>query len=199
LVDNLHHFPAADRERIRAAIEHVRASTSAKFAFVAVPASDHYALFAEVWAAVVSLVLTGALALVRPHFSIGAGFVVNAALFVALSLIFEWWPIRLALVPAGFKRMAVARMARHQYAANLISKDAEHNGVMLFASLAERHLEIIAERDAHAHAPPGTWESIIANATATMQRQSVAEGLVQAILACGQVQSAAFPAMPAKA
>jgi len=147
LVDNLHHFPVADRERIRAAIEHVRASTSAKFAFVAVPASDHYALFAEVWAAVVSLVLTGALALVRPHFSIGAGFVVNAALFVALSLIFEWWPIRLALVPGGFKRMAVARMARHQYAANLISKDAEHNSVMLLASLAEANCLVLIDED----------------------------------------------------
>lgn len=193
MVDNLHHFPSADRARIRAAIEHVRASTSAKFAFVAVPASDHYALFPEVWAAVISLVLTGALALLRPNFGIGAGFVVNAGLFVALSLIFEWWPVRLALVPAGFKRMAVARMARHQYAANLISKDAEHNGVLLFVSLAERHLEIIAERDAHAHAPPGTWESIVANATATMRTQSVPEGLVQAIFACGEIQAAAFP------
>jgi len=195
LVDNLHHFPPADRDRIRAAIDHLRASTSAKFAFVAVPASDHYVLFAEVWAAAVSLLLTGALALVRPHLGIGAGFIVNTALFIVLSLIFEWWPIRLALVPPGFKRTAVARMARHQYAANLISKDAEHNGVMLFASLAERHLEIVAERDAHAHAPPGTWETIVANATATMRTQSVAEGLVQAILACGQIQAAAFPAM----
>jgi putative membrane protein len=194
LVDNLHHLPAADRERIRAAIEHVRTSTAAKFAFAAVPASDHYAFFPEIWAAVVALALTGVLALVRPHLSIGAGFAVNAALFVALSFVFEWWPIRLWLVPAGFKRMAVARMARRQYAANLISKDAEHNGVMLFASLAERHLEIIAERDAHAHAPAGTWETIVANATATMRSQGVAEGLVQAILACGQLQAAWFPA-----
>ncbi len=193
MVDILHHFAASDRERIRAAVEHVRASTSAKFAFVAVPASDHYALFPEVWAAVVALALTGALALVRPHLGIGSGFAVNAALFIALSFVFEWWPIHVRLVPPAFKRAAVSRMARHQFAANLISKDAEHNGVMLFASLAERHLEIIAERDAQAHAPAGTWETIVANATGTMRSQSVAEGLIQAILACGQIQAAAFP------
>lgn len=194
MVEALHHFPATERERIRAALEHVRASTSAKFAFVAVPASDHYALFPEVWAAVVSLALTGALALVRPHLPIGAGFAVNAALFIALSFVFEWWPIRIRLVPPAFRRIAVARMARHEFAANLISRDKEHNGVMLFASLAERHLEIIAERDAHARAPTGTWETIVANATATMRSQSVADGLIQAILACGQVQAASFPA-----
>jgi putative membrane protein len=90
--------------------------------------------------------------------------------------------------------MAVARMARHQFAAHLISKDAEHNGVMLFASLAERHIEIVAERDVHAHAAPGTWDSIVANATATMRTQNVIEGLIQAVLACGQIQAAAFPA-----
>jgi putative membrane protein len=197
LVDGLHHFGASDRERIRAAVEQVRASTSAKFAFVAVPASDHYALFPEVWAAVVSLALTGALALARPHLPIGAGFAVNAALFIALSFVFEWWPVRIRLVPRGFQRTAVARMARHEFAVHVISRDKENNGVMLFASLAERHLEIIAERDAHAHAPTGAWETIVANATATMRRQSVSEGLIQAVLACGQVQAASFPAGPA--
>lgn len=197
MVDGLHHLPASDRERIRAAVEQVRASTSAKFALVAVPASDHYALFPEVWAAVVSLSLTGALALARPHLPIGAGFAVNAALFIALSFMFEWWPIRIRLVPRSFQRVAVARLARHEFAAHIISRDKENNGVMLFASLAERHLEIIAERDAHAHAPTGTWETIVANATATMRTQSIAEGLVQAILACGQVQAAAFPRLHA--
>jgi putative membrane protein len=198
LVDALHHVSASDRERVRAALEHVRAATSAKFAFVAVPASDRYVLFPEVWAAVVSLALTGALALARPHLPIGAGFAVNAALFIALSFIFEWRPIHIRLVPAPFKRAAVSRLARHEFAVHVISRDKENNGVMLFASLAERHLEIIAERDAHAHAPTGTWETIVANATATMRNQSVAEGLIQAILACGQVQAASFPAQPSE-
>jgi putative membrane protein len=193
LVDALHSLSADDRERVRRAVETARNSTSAKFDFVIVPASDHYALFPEVWAAAVALVLTGMLALAKPWLSIGTGFVVSTVLFIAFSVGFEWWPIRVRLVPRFYKRIAASRMARHQFAAHLISKDQEHNGVMLFVSLAEHHLEIIAERDAHARVPSGTWDRIVAEATAKMS-VNLADGLANATLACGNALSAAFPA-----
>ena len=186
-------MPAADRERIREAVAAARASTSAKFDFIVVPASDHYVLFPEVWAAAVALILTGVLALVKPWLSIGTGFVVSTVLFIAFSIAFEWWSIRVRLVPRYYKRIAASRMARHQFAAHLISKDQEHNGVMLFVSLAEHHLEIIAERDAHAAIPAGTWDRIIAEATSKMST-NLAEGLANAVRACGNALSAAFPA-----
>jgi putative membrane protein len=178
---------------MRQAVEAARKSTSAKFDFIVVPASDHYALFPEVWAAAVALVLTGLLALVKPWLSIGTGFMVSTVLFIAFSVAFEWWPIRVRLVPRAFKRIAASRMARHQFAAHLISKDQEHNGVMLFVSLAERHLEIIAERDAHARVPAGTWDRIVAEATAKMS-VNLADGLANAVSACGNALSAEFPA-----
>ena len=194
MVDALHRLPAADRERIRKAVEAARGGTSAKFDFIVIPASDHYALFPEVWAAAVALVLTGVLALARPWLSIGTGFVVTTVLFIAFSVAFEWWPIRVRLVPRVYKRIAAGRMARHQFAAHLISRDREHNGVMLFVSLAERHLEIIAERGAHEAVPAGTWDRIIADGTAAIRGRGLAIGLMNAIAACGSALSAAFPA-----
>jgi putative membrane protein len=64
---------------------------------------------------------------------------------------------------------------------------------MLFVSLAEHYLEIIAERDAHVAAPTGTWDAIVADATAKMSA-NLADGLVAAITACGARLAAAFPA-----
>lgn len=179
------------------AVAAARAATGAHFDFVAVPASDHYALFPEVWAAAVALVLTGVLALMKPWLSIGTGFAVTTVLFIAFSVAFEWWPIRVRLVPRIYRRIAASRMARHQFAAHLISRDLEHNGVMLFVSLAEHHLEIIAERDAHAAVPAGTWERIVSDATAAMRGRGLAVGLAGAISECGRVLAAAFPGMRA--
>ena len=193
MVDALHRLPAADRERIRQAVASTRASTGAKFDFIVVPASDHYVLFPEVWAAAVALVLTGFLALMKPGLSIGTGFVVTTVLFIAFSVAFEWWPIHVRLVPHFYKRIAASRMARHQFAAHLISKDQEQNGLMLYVSLAEHHVEIIAERDAHAAVPAGTWDRIVADATAKMAL-NVADGLAKAVSACGTALAAAFPA-----
>jgi putative membrane protein len=193
LVDALHNLPAADRERARKAAEAARHSTVARFDFIVVPASDHYALFPEVWAAAIALVLTGVLALFRPWLSIGTGFAVTTVLFIAFSVVLEWWPLRVRLVPRFYKRICASRMARHQFAAHLISKDQEHNGVMLFVSLAERHLEIIAERDAHAAVPAGTWERIVSDATSAMRGRGPAVGLVNAISECGRVLAQPFP------
>jgi putative membrane protein len=193
LVDALHSLDQADRDRVRKAVADARDSTAAKFDFIVVPASDHYALFPEVWAAAAAMVLTGLLALVKPWLSIGTGFIVIVALFVAFSALFSWWPIRMRLVPRFHKRICASRMARHQFAAHLISKDQEHNGVMLFVSLAERHLEIIAERDAHVAVPAGTWDRIVSDATSAARGRGLAVGLVNAISECGRALAAAFP------
>lgn len=192
MVDALHSLNEADRKRVRAAVEAARASTAAKFDFVVVPASDHYALYPVVWSAVLSIALTGALSLLRPHLTIGAGVIVTAALFALLSFLLELWPVRMLLAPRRVKRTLCGRMARHQFSAHLISRDTEHNGVLLFVSLAEHHLEIIAERDAHAAAPDGTWDRIVSDATAKMSG-NLADGLVDAVTACGAVLSKAFP------
>lgn len=192
MVDALHSLNEADRKRVRAAVEAARASTAAKFDFVVVPASDHYALYPVVWSAVLSIALTGALSLLRPHLTIGAGVIVTAALFALLSFLLELWPVRMLLAPRRVKRTLCGRMARHQFSAHLISRDTEHNGVLLFVSLAEHHLEIIAERDAHAAAPDGTWDRIVSDATAKMSG-NLADGLVDAVTACGAVISKAFP------
>jgi putative membrane protein len=193
LVDALHTLSQADRQRVRAAVDAARKATSAKFDFVVVPASEHYALYPVVWSAVLSIVLTGALSLVRPHLTIGAGVMVTAALFVLLSFLLELWPVRMALAPRKVKRVMCSRMARHQFSAHLISRDTGHNGVMLFVSLAEHHLEIIAERDAHAAVPAGTWDRIVTDATAKVSG-NLADGLVDSISVCGAVLSKAFPA-----
>ena len=192
MVDALHFLNEADRKRIRAAVDAARKSTSAKLDFVVVPASDHYALYPVMWSAVLSIALTGALALWRPHLTIGAGVIVTAALFALLSLLLELWPVRMALAPRRVKRVMCGRMARHQFSAHAISRDTEHNGVMVFVSLAERHLEIIAERDAHAAAPADTWDRIVADATAKMSCD-LADGLVGAVSACGAFLGKAFP------
>jgi putative membrane protein len=194
MVDPLHLFSPGDRERIRRAVADAQHGTAAKFAFAAVPAADHYAWFPVVWAAVSALVATGILALLRPHLGIGWGVIVNAGAFMALCLLFDWWPIRVRLVPPHFRHAALANAAHRAYAAHLISKDDAHNGVMLFVSLAERHLEIVAERDAHTAVPAGTWDTIVAGATATMRRKGAAVGLEEAIKACGAALAAAFPA-----
>jgi putative membrane protein len=196
LVDQLSHLSADGRDKVHRALEALRNSTSAKFELVVVPASERYALYPVVWAALAALTVTAALAMARPWLAIGTGVILNAALFIVLTLVLDWWPLRMMIVPASVKRAAAGHLAHREFAVRLVASGPPRNGVLLFASLAEHHLEIVADREAHVLVPEGTWDKIVADATAAMSARGAADGLAVAIAGCAAALAKAFPKTP---
>ena len=67
------------RGRMATAVTDVERRTHARFALVVVPVSDPYAVFPLAWAVVIATTLMVAIALVRPHLSIGIGVAIKPA------------------------------------------------------------------------------------------------------------------------
>jgi putative membrane protein len=183
----------AERERVHAATAAVEARTSAVFALAIVPVSERYLLYPLVWGAVLALAATGVLALVRPEFGIGLGFIVDAALFLALSLVLDWLPLRLALVPRRVKHAHARQLAHREFAARILASAQHRNGVLFFVSLGERYVEVIADRDIHARVPEGTWDKIVADFIAAVKAGRLADGFIAAIDACAAVLEMHYP------
>jgi putative membrane protein len=182
-----------EHERIHAAAASVEQRTSAHFALVIVPASDRYALFPVVWAAVLALSGTGILALLRPQLAIGTGFIVNAALFVALVLVFDWLPLRMRMVPASIKRNHARQLAHREFASRIVGRSDHRNGVLFFVSLGERYVEVIADRDIHSRVSPDRWEKIVADFVAAVKANRLADGFIAALEACGATLEEHYP------
>ena len=182
-----------DDARIRLALATAQNSTHATFELAVVQASDHYALFPVAWGALGTVAVTGTLALVRPELRIGAAFVFELGLLVVATLALDWWPIRLAIVPSAAKRNAASRMAHHEFAVRIVGNSHERNGVMLFVSLGERYVEILADQAVHARVPQESWERIVSEFTDAMKANRYADGLVAAIQAIGEILAAALP------
>jgi putative membrane protein len=119
---------SAERERVHAATVAVESRTSAIFALAIVPVSERYLLFPLVWGAVLALAVTGVLALIRPDLGIGLGFVINAALFIVLSLILDWLPLRLLLVPRRARHAHARQLAHREFAARILANAQHLNG-----------------------------------------------------------------------
>jgi len=183
----------AECERIHAAMAAVERRSSALFALALVPVSERYLLFPLVWGAVLALAATGALALVRPGLGIDVGFVINAALFIVLSLILDWLPLRLMLVPRRSKHAHARQLAHREFAARILANAQHRNGVLFFVSLGERYVEIIADRDIHARVPEGAWDKIVADFIAAVKAGRLADGFVAAIDACAALLEAHYP------
>lgn len=182
-----------ERERIHAATAAVERRTSAVFALAIVPVSERYLLFPLIWGAVLALAATGALALIRPDLGIGLGFVINAALFIVLSVVLDWLPLRLMLVPRRAKHAHARQRAHREFAARILANAQHRNGVLFFVSLGERYVEIIADRAIHARVPEGTWDKIVADFIAAVKAGRLADGFIAAIDACAALLETHYP------
>jgi len=183
----------AERERIHAATAAIERRTSALLALAIVPVSERYVLFPLVWGAVLALTATGVLALFRPDLVIGLGFVINAALFIVLSLVLDWLPLRLLLVPRRIKHAHARQLAHREFAARILANAQHRNGVLFFVSLGERYVEIIADRDIHARVPEGAWDKIVADFIAAVKSGRFADGFIAALDACAALLETHYP------
>jgi putative membrane protein len=183
----------ADSDRIRDAVAAVEARSSAEFVVVVAPASDGYALYPLVWASLAALLAGGVLAFLAPAWGARSIFAGQAALFVVLVLALEWRGLRRYLVPGRVKRAHASQLAKLQFAARVEGRTAARTGLLLFVSLAERHVEIIADAGLHARAGAASWQTVIDGFSAAVARGRLVDGFLTAIAACGDLLATHAP------
>ncbi|MDE2133773.1 MAG: TPM domain-containing protein [Alphaproteobacteria bacterium] len=187
------HLSADDHKRLSAALTGAAKRTKARFELVTVPISDRYALYPIVYGAIVGLTVLGALALFRPELSLRWGFLAAALAFAASSLLFEWLPLRLLLVPKRVKHSHAQAMAHHAFAARVLAQTDLKPGIVFFVSLGERYVQVVADHDVHRHVGQANWDTIIADFTDAARKGRAADGLLGAIEACTKVLETHYP------
>jgi putative membrane protein len=115
------------------------------------------------------------------------------ATFLGLALLFRWTPLKMCLIPKWVKHQRASRLAREQFFVRGLHMTREHTGVLLFASVAERYVEIIADRGINEKVKADAWEAIVAQFVERVKRGEITEGFLVAIAACGQPLAAHFP------
>jgi len=190
--------PLSDEEqaRVNAAVAAVERRTSARFVLALVPVSERYLLYPLAWSAVIALLATGALALALPDLPMRDGFLVDAGLFLALTFLLDWLPIRLRLVPRRVKEHHAHVFAHREFAARILASTEHRNGVLFFVSLGERYVEVMADRDIHARVAEGTWERIVADFVAAAKSRRLADGFIAGVEACAAVLETHYPPEP---
>jgi putative membrane protein len=173
-----------DRQRIQAALTAAEARCQVHIAASVVPVSDRYALFPLVWAAAIALVVGGALAIFQSHLSLRMGFAAESASFVVFSVLFDWFPLRLRLVPKRIRHFHARVLAHREFAARILASHELKGGILFFVSLGERYAEIIADRDIHARVGTDTWNKIVADFVTAAKQGRIPDGIVSAIAAC---------------
>jgi putative membrane protein len=116
----------------------------------------------------------------------------QAALFALAVALVSLPRVRLALTPARLKRDHVHARAMEQFTHRLHATAAS-TGVLIYVSIAERMVQIIADEDIHQKVAPDRWDQAVKAATGPIGAGDVAGGLIAAIRICGQALAEHFP------
>jgi putative membrane protein len=185
-----------DRQRIAEAIAAAERRTSGELVTVVAEAADDYRSFPLLWPALAALLLPAILLTVLPGIGAWPLYLAQAASFVVLALIAHLPPVRIALVPAAVKRRRASRLAREQFFAQGLHLTRGRTGVLIFVSVAEHYVEIIADQGIDALVPPGTWDQAVADFVARVRAGRIGEGFLAAIAVVGERLAEHFPRAP---
>ena len=186
-------FTAAERDRIEAAVGAAEQATRGQIVPMVVRASDTYP--GARWRLAVALALlsttVGLLALpaIDPLYFMAA----LVPLLGAGHLLATLPPLlRLALSRAEVDEEV--RQRAHQAFLELgLHGTRERTGVLLFVSLLEHRIEVIADTGITDAAPDDLWTEVVARLAERIRQGALADGLVEAIERCGAVLAEHFP------
>jgi putative membrane protein len=182
-----------DRKRIHAALAAAQTRTHAQFTLMIVPLSDRYAMYPVAWAGMFALAVGAALALFWQHVGLRLGFLFEAAAFGFAALLLDIRPLHLALVPKRVKQGRARTLAHREFAASILTPQNPAGGILLFASLGERYVEIIADRTVHARVGEAAWNQIVSEFTSRVGSGAVADAFIGAIDDCAAHLETHFP------
>ena len=190
-------FPPEEHERIDAAIAEIGRSTAANLRVVVTRVSDRYSLYPVAWAAIGAILLGGLVTLLRPDIASRTMIAIQLWFLIVITLLLHWLPIRLWIVPQRVKHAHARQLAHREFNAHATANRRQQHRILLFVSLGERYVEIVADHETHALAPAGAWNKIVDEFLTTVKAGRVADGVLDAIAACGSILKTQHPAIDA--
>ena len=126
--------------------------------------------------------------------ALGSYTMLQAAIFVIVALIVAQSAVRRLLTPRFLKRHRVRQVARHHFAASGAKLSHAEPHILIYASLGDRQVELVAHKAIHDAVGDGPWNAAVQAVAEGMKEKKPAEGFIRAIKICGEALAAHFPA-----
>lgn len=128
--------------------------------------------------------------------AVGVYAVVQAAVFVAIYVLLRIPALIRLVTPRGIRRDRARQAAMHQFLAHGLHVTEHRTGVLIFAAMADRQVEVIADQGIHSRVDPAVWAEAVERLTVALGERRPVEGFEQAIAGVGAVLAEHFPPRP---
>jgi putative membrane protein len=181
-----------DQRRVNAAITAAELRTEGEIVCVLARASSDYMTYAVAWSALIALAAPWPL-LAATQFSVQQILLVQVVVFTALYLVFSSSGLGHRLVPPRVRREQAHRAAMEQFMIRGMARKQNRAGVLIFVSLAEHYVRIVADDGIASKVDRSVWQGAVDALLGHIRREDLAAGFVSAVEQCGAVLSEHFP------
>lgn len=205
----------ADHDRITAAVAEAELLSSGEIVTILADRSDGYTDVALAWAAFVGFLALGALALApqfymglydlliadwghewTPRMILSLALGVVAIKFGAMLLLQLWQPLKFFLIPAPIRTRRVHDRAMRAYRIGAEKRTTGRTGILIYLSMREHRVEILADEAIASKVEPGVWADAINAMLAELRQGRTAEAMVAGVGKVGAILSLHVPRLP---
>lgn len=93
------------------------------------------------------------------------------------------------IIPRAVMNEAVRRRANRHFMESGAYDTLDQTGVLIFVSILERRVELIADRGINARVDAESWNKIVASLSAGISRGALVDSMVKAVEECGDILS----------
>lgn len=183
-----------DKKRIADTIADIEQNTSGELVTVIAQSADNYLYIPTLMAALLALITPAVIGLTGHHWAIANSYLLQVSVFVLLVILFRLPPLTMWLIPTAVKRQRAHRVAMEQFFAQNLHHTEERNGVLLFVSLAEHYVEIIADKGINDKVSADAWQGIVDQFVSEVKAGNPTDGFIGAAQASGELLKKYFPA-----
>ena len=185
-------IPEADKARIAAAIQRAEASTSGEIFCVIAKQSGSYKHVPLAWAAGLALCIPLPF-ITLTDWPAPTVYLLQIAGFAACMILLSLPGVHFRIVPQRTRHDCAHQQAMRQFWAQGIDKTNQRTGVLIFASEAERYVEIVADAGINDRVDKAEWDGAIDTLVTAIKSGRPADGFVNAIDQCGAILAQHFP------
>jgi putative membrane protein len=181
-----------EKSRVVDAIRAAEARTSGEIFCVIAHSSSDSRMIPIAWAAIVALAVPLPL-IYLTRWPAGVIYLIQLIAFILTTALLSLPAIRFHIVPERAKREYAHARAMEQFLAHGLHLTERRTGVLIFASMAERYAEIVADAGINAKVGPEVWTNAIAAMIAAIRAGRPGDGFTTAVEQCGAVLEQYFP------
>ena len=190
-----HAFLTTDeQEALKACVADVESRTSGEIAPVIASASYHYPRATHLGALTLSLITAVGGAVLLGREDMWTYLLLFLPLYMAFTWLFTMVPsLKRPFICKRVMREEVEEAAITAFYLNGLHRTRDQNGVIVYVSVFERSVHILADKGINDRVDPKAWETIVADITKGIREGNPGQALCNGVRQCGDLITEHFP------